>query len=129
MTQSEESRQRPMPGDHLHSGVSPSAASGRGLGALLPPVEAAVADLQRRDVLGRIWRRDHTVWKPQPAEIADRLGWLTVSGVMREQVPALEAFAKEVRDSGYRHVVLLGMGGSSLGPEVIVRRTVAPQVI
>jgi transaldolase/glucose-6-phosphate isomerase len=75
--------------------------------------------LQQRRVVERIWSKDHTVWKPNPAEIADRLGWLSVGEAMREQVPTLEAFAKEVRDAGFKHVVLLGMGGSSLGPEVL----------
>ena len=84
-----------------------------------PDVESALADLQRRQVISRIWSGDHTVWKPDPTEIADRLGWLTVTDFMREQTPVLEAFADEVRDDGFRHFVLLGMGGSSLGPEVL----------
>jgi len=82
-------------------------------------VEATVADLQQQDIVGRIWRKDYTVWQPDPTEITNRLGWLTVTDLMREQVPALTAFAREVRDAGFRHVVLLGMGGSSLGPEVL----------
>ena len=97
--------------DHSHAEVS--------LGELLPDVEATLAGLQAREVMERIWRRDHTVWRPDPKEIADRLGWLTVTDQMVEQLPALEAFAVEVRDAGFRHVVLLGMGGSSLGPEVL----------
>ena len=75
--------------------------------------------MEADDVVGRIWCKDHTVWKPDPAEIEDRLGWLTVPQLMRPEIPALESFAQEVRDAGYRHVVLLGMGGSSLGPEVL----------
>ena len=82
-------------------------------------IETALADLQRRDLVGRIWRKDHTVWKPDPREIADRLGWLDVTDSMREQTPALQAFAQEIIKDGIRHVLLLGMGGSSLGPEVI----------
>ena len=82
-------------------------------------VEEALHDIERRDLAARIWRHDHTVWKPDPAEITDRLGWLNVTDLMSEQVPALEGFAGEVRDAGFRHVVLLGMGGSSLGPEVL----------
>jgi glucose-6-phosphate isomerase/transaldolase/glucose-6-phosphate isomerase len=85
-------------------------------------VERTLADLQRRDVVGRIWRGDHTVWKPQPREITDRLGWLTVSKAMHAKIAGLRAYADEVRDAGFRHVVLLGMGGSSLAPEVL-RRT------
>ena len=89
------------------------------LGPLQSVVEAHVADLEKRDVVRRIWRKDHTVWKPEPTEITNRLGWLTVADIMCDNAQALEAFAHEVRDAGFRHVVLLGMGGSSLGPEVL----------
>jgi len=89
------------------------------LGRYRSDVEMVVADLERRDVVRRIWRKDHRVWRPDPAEITNRLGWLTITDLMREQVSSLESFAREVRDTGFRHVVLLGMGGSSLGPEVL----------
>ena len=81
--------------------------------------EAALADLERLDLVARIWFRDHTAWKPGPTEIADRLGWLDVAHAMRANVPDLQAFAEEARNEGVGHVVLLGMGGSSLGPEVV----------
>ena len=84
-------------------------------------VAAALDEIRLRDVVGRLWRGDHTLWKPGPTEISDRLGWLTVAGQMEEQAAGLERFASEVRSSGYNHVVLLGMGGSSLGPEVFAR--------
>ena len=82
-------------------------------------VEATLSDLDRRGVTGRIWRRDHTLWKPQPEEIADRLGWLDVTQFARQRLDAINDFAQEVMDLAFRHVVLLGMGGSSLGPEVL----------
>jgi len=82
-------------------------------------IETTLADLQRRDLVARIWRKDHTVWKPDPREITNRLGWLDVTDSMHKQVLALQAFAQEVINDGIRHVLLLGMGGSSLGPEVI----------
>jgi transaldolase/glucose-6-phosphate isomerase len=97
--------------EHVHPGKS--------LGRHLPDVEAALIGLERDSVVGRLWQKDHTVWKPHPTEIADRLGWLNVVGLMQDQVDSLQAFAEEVRDAGFRQVVLLGMGGSSLGPEVI----------
>ena len=84
-----------------------------------PDVASALAGLDEHQVIARIWSGDHTVWKPDPREISDRLGWLTVTNVMREQAPMLMAFAEEVRDEGFKHLVLLGMGGSSLGPEVL----------
>lgn len=89
------------------------------LGKHVPDVEATLAEIAQRGMVERIWRKDHTVWKPDPDEIANRLGWLTVPDLMREQVPALESFARDIRDDGYSTVVLLGMGGSSLGPEVM----------
>ena len=90
-----------------------------GLGKYLPDVETAMVRLQRDQVISRIWRGDHTVWKLDPAEITNRLGWLGVSEIMRERVPSLQEFAREIKDAGFHHVVLLGMGGSSLGPEVL----------
>ncbi len=84
-----------------------------------PDVAATLADLQNREVIARIWRKDHTVWKPDPDEITNRLGWLTVTDLMAEQIPALTSFAEEIRKAGFRNVVLLGMGGAALGSEVL----------
>jgi glucose-6-phosphate isomerase/transaldolase/glucose-6-phosphate isomerase len=89
------------------------------LGTYLGDVEDALADLNRQDAIERMWRKDHTIWKPEPVEITNRLGWLTVTDLMQEQATALKTFTEEVRSAGFRHVVLLGMGGSSLGPEVL----------
>ena len=82
-------------------------------------VTAALTQLARDNVVARIWDKDHTVWKDDPTEITDRLGWLTISRDMTEQVSDLRSFAEEARNEGLRDVVLLGMGGSSLGPEVL----------
>ena len=84
-------------------------------------LEPALNDLKNADVVGRIWGRDHTVWGPSADESADRLGWLTVTDAMREQLPALRQLAEEVRQEGVRRLLLLGMGGSSLGPDVLCR--------
>ena len=92
---------------------------GDSLGGYLKGIQDLLWQMEADDVVGRIWRKDHTVWKPDPVEIEDRLGWLTVPQLMRREIPALESFAREIREAGYRHVVLLGMGGSSLGPEVL----------
>ena len=104
---------------HVHSGVSPSEGAGQALGVYLQDVEATLSDLEGRDLVGRIWRGDHTVWKSEPTEITNRLGWLTVADTMEEQIPALKALAADIRGAGIQNIVLLGMGGSSLGPEVV----------
>ncbi|MEW6245814.1 MAG: glucose-6-phosphate isomerase [Nitrospirota bacterium] len=82
-------------------------------------IGSALEELADGQVVERLWAKDHTLWKPDPAEIDDRLGWLTVAEQMREHIGALRTFARSAKDSGYRDVVLLGMGGSSLGPEVL----------
>jgi transaldolase/glucose-6-phosphate isomerase len=76
--------------------------------------------VQRAELIGRIWERDATVWTG--ADEAKWLGWLDEPGRMRERVPELVAFADEIADDGFDAIVLLGMGGSSLAPEVL-RRT------
>ncbi|MBI4188279.1 MAG: glucose-6-phosphate isomerase [Chloroflexi bacterium] len=89
------------------------------IGKYLANVESALADLERQRIIERIWQEDHTIWKPDPTEITNRLGWLTITDLMRGQISALNSFAREVRKDGFRHIVLLGMGGSSLGAEVL----------
>jgi transaldolase / glucose-6-phosphate isomerase len=92
------------------------------LGDQTNAVYKAAAGAAGDGVVRRIWERDPDLWKPgdatHAAEIRIRLGWLDVVDTMREQVGALTSFATEVRDAGVRDVVLLGMGGSSLCPEV-----------
>jgi len=73
----------------------------------------------------RLWAHDDTLWGDDPAHravAANRLGWLDSPGKMRDAIDDLRAFAAEVVEFGFTHAVLLGMGGSSLAPEVL-RRT------
>lgn len=67
----------------------------------------------------RLWAKDPSLWapagEPLPPELEDRLGWLDLPDADPGE---LAAFAEEVRRDGLRHAVLLGMGGSSLAPEV-----------
>ncbi|MBF8299013.1 MAG: transaldolase [Dehalococcoidia bacterium] len=86
-----------------------------------PSLEAALQSLDRSNLVQRIWQSDHTVWSPESTEIADRLGWLRAPESMAKDIPAVESFGQEIRSAGFEHVVLLGMGGSSLGPEVLRR--------
>jgi glucose-6-phosphate isomerase len=79
----------------------------------------ASAETAQRAAVG-LWRRDPSV-EPRcgDAKIADRLGWLSSPRLMAESMPRLKAFADAVKQDGFTDVVLLGMGGSSLAPEVI----------
>ncbi|MGH2761296.1 MAG: bifunctional transaldolase/phosoglucose isomerase [Thermoleophilaceae bacterium] len=89
---------------------------------LEPPLIERVKQAQSEGVAKRVWRRDESLWGgPGVAEIGDRLGWLTISEKMLEHAPELNAFVEGVRADGFTDAVLLGMGGSSLGPEVIRR--------
>lgn len=67
----------------------------------------------------RLWSKDPTLWVEKSVpEITDRLGWLTMPEMMHDQVEDLFSFAEEIKSEGIRNVVLLGMGGSSLAPDV-----------
>ncbi len=81
-------------------------------------VHSALKEIKEQNIMSRIWAHDHTVWKQDPTEITNRLGWLHSPEVMVENLPRIEALVEEVRADGYTHAVLLGMGGSSLAPEV-----------
>ncbi|MCI4350218.1 MAG: glucose-6-phosphate isomerase [Thermoplasmata archaeon] len=85
-------------------------------------VEARLARWQAAGVGARIWKKDPTVWfdaiRP---EIVDRLGWLGLPEAISGRLEELRGFADETREAGTQNVVLLGMGGSSLAPEVLGR--------
>jgi len=69
-----------------------------------------------------LWQRDASAWSSDTAtqaEIADRLGWLTSPALMASSLSRLQTFAESIRNDGFTDVVLLGMGGSSLAPEVM----------
>jgi glucose-6-phosphate isomerase len=70
------------------------------------------------EVVRRLWSRDHTVFGPDPAEIADRMGWLDAAEDSLDAWPSLRASAERIAGMA-DHVVLMGMGGSSLFPEVL----------
>jgi transaldolase/glucose-6-phosphate isomerase len=78
------------------------------------------------NVATRIWSVDGTVWvadleqMAQTSELTNRLGWLTLPDQMLEEVGTLTAFVEDVEEAGFREIVLLGMGGSSLAPQVFV---------
>ena len=81
-------------------------------------VTAGQTRLDASHAVERLWAQDHRLWKPDPTDIANRLGWLTVIEYMKGRAEELRTFAASAKKRGIRDVVLLGMGGSSLGPEV-----------
>ena len=87
----------------------------------LPPelaveFERLLDDWQQDDKTARLWSGDASLWSGQ--DEADWLGWLDVPGRSLDELDMLTAFAEEIRDAGIAHIVLLGMGGSSMAPEV-----------
>lgn len=78
-----------------------------------------MSSLAQSDTVPRIWRKDFTVWRDDPTEISDRLGWLTVHVDIRDRVTELREFGASCAADGLTHAVLAGMGGSSLAPEVL----------
>lgn len=100
------------------------------LGAYQDRVDRRLADLAADHAASRVWERDVAFWGGDGARarsVANRLGWLDVASLMRERVPQIEAFAAQVKADGFTDAVLLGMGGSSLAPEVL-RLSIAEHV-
>jgi glucose-6-phosphate isomerase len=92
---------------------------------LSAPWTAALEELERAGAVERLWSGDHTVVQEDPTECADRLGWLAAPQVAAGEWPRWAALADELVDgtdaSSPDTVLVLGMGGSSLFPEVLAR--------
>ncbi len=103
----------PGPGlDSFLATLGPAAAGAR----------ATLGRLERERFVPRLWAREPAVFKADPAHqqvVRNRLGWLGVVEPMRQEAAGLRAFAGEAREEGLTHALLLGMGGSSLAPEVL----------
>jgi len=88
------------------------------LGEIQALAEARLASWKKMNFSRRLWSRDISLWADRPtAEISNRLGWLDLPDLMGGKIDALTSFAGDVKDEGFTHAVLLGMGGSSLAPE------------
>lgn len=95
--------------------------------AHLPPelknaVDVALGRLEQAGFARRLAAKETDLWRSEPEHQAvarTRLGWLTVIGPMKEQAQRLNGLAAPLWDEGFRHAILLGMGGSSLCPEVL----------
>jgi transaldolase/glucose-6-phosphate isomerase len=86
-------------------------------------VDQAAQRVEKEKLVERIWKKDPTVWKGDDAHkkiISNALGWLTVPELMLKHASEITAFAESVRPD-FDHIVVLGMGGSSLCSEVTRR--------
>jgi transaldolase/glucose-6-phosphate isomerase len=111
----------------LMSGVNERLALN--LGEAAPAVAEVVKRCDKEQWVRKIWRKDATLWKSDEAHqkiIKNALGWVTVPDLLVDNADELAAFAARIRTDGFTHVLLLGMGGSSLCPEVF-RRTFGQQ--
>ncbi|HXU40066.1 MAG TPA: bifunctional transaldolase/phosoglucose isomerase [Blastocatellia bacterium] len=95
------------------------------LGSYADAVKDAIKKAESEQWIRRIWKKDPTIWKEDEAHqkiIRNALGWVTVVDQLVEHADELAAFSERIRNDGFTHAMVLGMGGSSLCPEVL-RRT------
>ncbi len=89
------------------------------LGPYRAALEERLIRLEKEQFCPRLWRRDPSLWKADEKvqeQISHSLGWLHVAEKMEDRLAELTACAREVREAGFRQVVHMGMGGSSLAP-------------
>ncbi|MGD8353109.1 MAG: bifunctional transaldolase/phosoglucose isomerase [Pseudomonadota bacterium] len=85
-------------------------------------IDRAIAALDNSRVIDRLSAHDHTLWKNDPEEITNRLGWLNSPGAMKKAVGRILETVERAKEEGFTDALLLGMGGSSLAPDLF-RRT------
>ena len=85
--------------------------------SLASSVKSTIADWQSKGKVKKLWDRDASLWTGD--DESKWLGWLDIVEEQKAQHEQLEKLAKEVRARGFEHILLLGMGGSSLCPEVL----------
>ncbi len=106
------------------------AAAASQLGPLAAPVSLRLAQLEEDHVVSRLWEADPTLWTLDPQgqdEVARRMGWLRLPVTSQSILPELREVAQRVQEEGINRILLLGMGGSSLAPEVLSLVFTAPE--
>lgn len=86
-----------------------------------PAVRGSIDEMARDRVVQRIWAKDYTVWKSDPGQVANRLGWLSSAQSMQKEVPRLDQLVRRATEGGFTHALVLGMGGSSRAAESLSR--------
>ncbi len=92
------------------------------LGPLAKSVSTRINTLQSENFLERLYSKDPSLWTRDPkgqAEVRIRMGWLTSPETSNALITELNKFSAEIHKAGYTRALLLGMGGSSLAPEVM----------
>lgn len=87
--------------------------------AMEPLVKAELETARKGGSIRRLWSHDASLWTGDDEN--KWLAWLAITAADAKELPALLAFQKDVKASGFTHALLLGMGGSSLGPEVLAK--------
>ena len=94
------------------------------LGEYQQVVTGRLGSLEEEKFSERLWRKDGSLWHKDPEtqlRLKNSLGWLHVPEKMESNLTSLIAFTQEMREAGFRHIVHMGMGGSSLAPLVFQR--------
>jgi transaldolase/glucose-6-phosphate isomerase len=100
---------------------SPAADQNISAGLLHTDLEAALTSIDEKNARHRLFAHDASLWKTDAENVKsidNRLGWLKLPDDMLQKADELIAFAKQIKEEGFKHAVLLGMGGSSLCSEV-----------
>ena len=91
------------------------------LGSFDAAVRTRLTELQQQNVVPRLWAKDPTLWHQDPAHheiIRNALGWLHIIEQQVHHLDRIQRVAESIHTEGFKHILLLGMGGSSLCPEV-----------
>ncbi len=102
-------------------GAEDSMSTGS-VGSYTAEVEQTASRLADQHFASRLWQRDATLWSHDEStqqKIANRLGWLDSPAVMRKEIDWLNGLSDDIKSAGFERAILLGMGGSSLAPEVL----------
>ncbi|MBK7105135.1 MAG: glucose-6-phosphate isomerase [Ignavibacteriae bacterium] len=81
-------------------------------------INKSIQKLVDEKIVKRIWEKDFTVWSNSPKEVTNRLDWLFSADETLSHLEEINSFVNEIKLEGFTHALLLGMGGSSLAPEV-----------
>ena len=81
-------------------------------------IDDSLKELENKNIIQRVWKKDYTVWSDNPAEISNRLDWLESPEDTLSKLSEIKDFVENVKANRFTNILLLGMGGSSLAPEV-----------